>query len=197
MIFDSVSLYFANLRRIKRCKTCVSGLNALFLGTNVVMHPFYTIGPRMMFGCVSKYFANLQHIKDAKLVFEPEWTISGYQSCESSIQSIGPKMMFGSASEHFANLRLVKRCKTTVSGLNAPFPSTNVVKHPFYSNGTRMMFGCVSKHFAKIRRAKRYKTSVRAWMHYFEIPKLWSNSRLLYPKWCLRVFQSILLTFGA
>jgi hypothetical protein len=71
-------------------------------------------------------------------------------------------MMFGRALEHFANLRLVKRCKTSVSGLNALFPGTNVVKHPFYSIGPRMMFGCVSEHFAKLRRVKRYKTSVRA-----------------------------------
>jgi hypothetical protein len=84
-MFDSVLLYFANLRRVKKCKTCVSGLNALFLGTNVLMHRFYTIGPRMMFGCVSEYFANLQHVKDAKLVFEPECTILGYQNCEASI----------------------------------------------------------------------------------------------------------------
>jgi hypothetical protein len=84
-MFDSVLLYFANPRRVKKCKTCVSGLNALFLDTNVLMHSFYTIGPRMMFGCVSEYFANLQHVKDAKLVFEPECTILGYQNCEASI----------------------------------------------------------------------------------------------------------------
>jgi hypothetical protein len=69
-------------------------------------------------------------------------------------------MMFGIASEHFANLWLVKRCKTSVSGLNAPFPGNNVVKLPFYSIGPGMMFGCVSKHFAILRRVKRYKTSV-------------------------------------
>jgi hypothetical protein len=67
-MFDSVLLYFPNLRHVKRCKTCVAGLNALFLGTNVVMHPFYTIGPKMIFGCVSEHFANLRHVKDAKLV---------------------------------------------------------------------------------------------------------------------------------
>jgi hypothetical protein len=54
-------------------------------GTNVVKHPSYTIGPRMVFGCVSEYFANLQHVKDAKLVFEPGCTILGYQSCEACI----------------------------------------------------------------------------------------------------------------
>jgi hypothetical protein len=69
MIFGSVSEHFANLRHIKRCKTCVSGLNVLFRGAEVVKHPFYSLGPKMMFGSVSERFANLRHVKDAKLVF--------------------------------------------------------------------------------------------------------------------------------
>jgi hypothetical protein len=68
-MFGSVSEHFANLRHIKRCKTYVSGLNALFRGTEVVKHPFYSLGPKMMFGGVSEHFANLRHVKDAKLVF--------------------------------------------------------------------------------------------------------------------------------
>jgi hypothetical protein len=39
----------------------------------------------MMFASVLEHFTNLRHIKDEKLVFEPEYTISGYQSCEASI----------------------------------------------------------------------------------------------------------------
>jgi hypothetical protein len=39
----------------------------------------------MMFVSVSDDFTNLQHVRDAKLVFEPECTISGYKSCEASI----------------------------------------------------------------------------------------------------------------
>jgi hypothetical protein len=35
MMFGSFSEHFANLRHIKICKICVSGLNALFLGTEV------------------------------------------------------------------------------------------------------------------------------------------------------------------
>jgi hypothetical protein len=65
----------------------------------------------MMFVSLLDDFTNLRHLQDAKLVFEPECTISGYQSCEASIQSIGPKMMFGSVSEHFANLQHVKGAK--------------------------------------------------------------------------------------
>jgi hypothetical protein len=69
MVFGSVSEHFANLRHVKRCKTCVSGLNGLFWGTEVVKHPFYSIGPKIMFGSVSEHFANLQHVKDAKFAF--------------------------------------------------------------------------------------------------------------------------------
>jgi hypothetical protein len=39
----------------------------------------------MMFRSVSVHFANLGHVKVAKLLFEPERTISWYQSCETSI----------------------------------------------------------------------------------------------------------------
>jgi hypothetical protein len=41
----------------------------------------------MMFGSVLEHFANLRYVNDAKLVFEPECTISGYQGCEASIQN--------------------------------------------------------------------------------------------------------------
>jgi hypothetical protein len=50
-------------------------------------------------------FTNLRHVQDAKLVFEPNCTISGYQSCEESILVPWTQMMFGSFSEHFTNLR--------------------------------------------------------------------------------------------
>jgi hypothetical protein len=69
MMVRIVSEHFANLRHVKRCKTCVSVLDALFWGTEVVKHPFYSIGHKMMSGSVSEHFANLQHVKDAKLAF--------------------------------------------------------------------------------------------------------------------------------
>jgi hypothetical protein len=75
MMFRSVSEHFD----VKRCKTCVSGLYALFRGTKVVKHPFYSIAPKMIYGSVTEHFANLVHIK-INLCFGPECTISGYQS---------------------------------------------------------------------------------------------------------------------
>jgi hypothetical protein len=52
MMFGSVSEHFADLRHVKRCKTCISCLKAPFRGTEVVKPPFYSIRPEMMFGCV-------------------------------------------------------------------------------------------------------------------------------------------------
>jgi hypothetical protein len=66
MMFGSVSEHFANLRHVKRCKTCVSGLYALFQGTEVAKHAFYSIRPIMMFGSVSEHFANIRHVKRCK-----------------------------------------------------------------------------------------------------------------------------------
>jgi acid stress-induced BolA-like protein IbaG/YrbA len=65
-MFGSVSEHFANLRHVKRCKTCVSGLNALFQGTEVAKLQFYSIRPKMMFASVSQHFANLRHVKRCK-----------------------------------------------------------------------------------------------------------------------------------
>jgi hypothetical protein len=74
MMFGSVSEHFANLRHVKRCKTCVQGLNTLFWGTEVMKHPFYSIGPKLMFGSVSEHFANLQQVKDVNLASKTECT---------------------------------------------------------------------------------------------------------------------------
>jgi hypothetical protein len=144
MMFGSVSEYFTNLRQVKRCRTCLSGLNALFRGTEVVKHPFYSIGPQMMFGSVSENFTNLRHVKDAKLASEPEWTISGQQSCETCI---GPKMISRIVSEYFTNLR---------RELNVVFQGTEVVKRPFYSIGHNWfswVFRIISQNLQQVKDA--------------------------------------------
>ena len=72
MMFGSVSEQFANLRHVKRCKYCVSDLNALFQGTEVAKmvsqqkDPLYSIRAKMMFGSVSEQFANLRHVEHCK-----------------------------------------------------------------------------------------------------------------------------------
>jgi hypothetical protein len=60
MMFESVSELFANFRHIKRCNSCVSGLNALFRGIEDAIHPFYSGGPKITVGCVLDHFSNLQ-----------------------------------------------------------------------------------------------------------------------------------------
>jgi hypothetical protein len=66
MMFGSVSEHFNNLLHVKRCKTCVLGLNALFRGTKVAKHPFYSIGPKLIYRNVTKHFTNLLHVKRCK-----------------------------------------------------------------------------------------------------------------------------------
>jgi acid stress-induced BolA-like protein IbaG/YrbA len=72
MMFGSVSNHFADLQHVQRCKTCVSGLNALLQGTEVKKlvlrqkHLFHTIRPKVMFGSVSEHFANFLRVKRCK-----------------------------------------------------------------------------------------------------------------------------------
>jgi GH24 family phage-related lysozyme (muramidase) len=66
--------------------------------------------------------------------------------------------------------------KTCVSGLNALFWGTKVVKHLLYSIGPRIIFGSVIEHFANLRRVKDAKLVFRVWMHNFEVSKLVKHS---------------------
>jgi hypothetical protein len=183
-MFGSVSEDFPNLRHIKRWKTCVSCLNALFQGTKLAKEPFYSIGNKMMFGRVSEHFAN------------PNALFWGPKVAKHPFYSIGSKMMFGSVSKHLANLWHVKRCKTCVRAW-MHYSGTKVAKHPFYSIGTKVMFGSVSEYFANLWHVKISKTCVSGPNALFRVPKLWSiHSIPLEPRWWLGVFQSISLTFG-
>jgi hypothetical protein len=106
MMFVNVSHDFANRRHGKRCKTCVSVLNALFRDTKVVKHPFYSIRPKMMFRSVSEHF----DVKRCKTcVSRLNALFGGTKVPKHPFYSIRPKIMFGSVSEHFANLRHVIR----------------------------------------------------------------------------------------
>jgi hypothetical protein len=80
----------------KKMQTCVSGLNALFRGNEVVKHPFYSIGPKMMFGCVSEHFANLRRVKRRQtFVSGLNALFRGTEVVKHPFYSIAPKMMFG------------------------------------------------------------------------------------------------------
>jgi hypothetical protein len=89
-------------------KTCVSGLNALYRGTKVAKHPFYSIKPKMMFTSVSEHF----DVKRCKTcVSGLDALFGGTKVTKHPFYSIGPKMMFGCVTKHFANLRHVKDAK--------------------------------------------------------------------------------------
>jgi hypothetical protein len=104
--------HFANLWHVKKCKPWVSGLNALFQGTELANHPFYSVGTKMMFGSVLVHFANLRHVKRGKTcVSSLNALFQGIEVVKHPFYSIGSKMMFGSVSEHFANLWHVKYAK--------------------------------------------------------------------------------------
>jgi hypothetical protein len=173
----------------KKMHNLCSCLNALFRGTKVMKHPFYSIGTKMMFGCISEHFTNLRHVKICKTcVSDPNALFRGTKVVKNPFYSTRTKMMFGSVSEHSANLRHVKDAKLmfapecTISGYKSS-------KRPFYSIGTKMMFGSVSEYSANLRHVKRCKTCVRTRMHYFGVPKLQSiHSTPLEPNLCLGVF---------
>jgi hypothetical protein len=82
----------------------------------------------MMFVSVSDDFSNLRHEQDAKLVFEPECTISGYQSCEASIIVHWTQNDVWKCFGAFHKPSAGKKRKTRVSGPNALFLGTKVVK---------------------------------------------------------------------
>jgi hypothetical protein len=75
MMFGSVSEHFANLRHVRRSKTCVSGQYALFRGTEVVKHPSTPLDPKLclvVFGAFRKPSAR-KNLKN--YYFRPECTI--------------------------------------------------------------------------------------------------------------------------
>ena len=140
-MFVSVSKHFEKIQHVKRGKTSVLGLDALFRGTELAKMvsqqnlPLYPIRHQMMFESVSEHFANLQLVKRGKTcVLGLKALFRGTELAKMVSQQnqpfypIKPQMMFESVSEHFVNLQDAKRGKTCVSGLNAQFRGTELVK---------------------------------------------------------------------
>jgi hypothetical protein len=190
-----------------RCKTFVSGLNALFWCTEVAemvshqIHPFYSIGRSLV--VFWSFRKPLGSKKMQNFCFGNVCTILVYRSCGNSFELnafillLWTQMMFGCVLEHLENHRHVKRCKTCISSLNPLLWITKVAKmvsrqmHRFYSIWPKMMFGCVLEHLAILGHVKRCKTCV--WCA--EVAK-WFRTKCLHctpldPKWCMVVFWSI------
>jgi hypothetical protein len=73
-----------------------------------VKHPFYSIGPKMIYGSVTEHFANLLHVKRRKLVSGLNALLRGTKVEKHPFYSIGPKMIYRSVTEHLTNLVHVK-----------------------------------------------------------------------------------------
>jgi hypothetical protein len=127
-------------------------MNAIFMSTEVAkmvsqqMHPFYSIGPKVMFGYLLEQLENLRHVNRYKT-----W-VSGMNAlfwCTEVAKmvshqmhvfySIGPKVMFGCLLEHLENICDVQRWKTRVSRLNAIFWCSEVAKNSFAPNASTLL----------------------------------------------------------
>ena len=186
-MFGSVSEHFANLRHVKRCKTCVWGVNAVFRATEATKmvsqqkHPFYTIRPKTMFGSVPEHFANIQNIKwcktcvsflnalfrgtkIVKLVLQQNILL---HQIENDVWECFWAFHILSASKKMQNLCLVPEC--AISG-NRAAKMVSQQKHPFYTSRPKAMFGSVLEHFTNLQHEKDVKLVFRVWMHYFGVP---------------------------
>jgi hypothetical protein len=151
MMFGSVSEHFFNLRHVKRCKTCVSALNALFWGTEVANNPFYYIRPRCL-GVFQRIFTNLWHVKRCKTcVWGTKCTILGTEVARQPLYWIKTKMHYFGVSK----LRSIHSTPLDPKWCLGVFRGIEVAKHSFYPIRPKMMFGSVSRHFANLRHVKR------------------------------------------
>jgi hypothetical protein len=149
VIFGSVSGHFANLRHLKRCKTCfrVECTISVYQSWEASILVHWTLNDAWeCFGAFCYPLARRKMQNLCSSLSAPFRT----KVAKHAFYSIRRKMMFGSVSEHFANLRLTKRCEICVSGLNVLFRCNEVVKHQFYSIGSKIMFGSVSLRFTNI-----------------------------------------------
>jgi hypothetical protein len=86
--------------------------NLVFRGTEVVKHPFYSIGPKMMFQSVLEHFANLRQVKTSKTCVSNLNTLfRGYRRCEASILLHWTQNDVGECLRAFHYLRHVKHAK--------------------------------------------------------------------------------------
>jgi hypothetical protein len=152
------------------------------------------LDPKWCLGVFRSILLTFGTYKDAKLVF---WAWMHYFGVTKmwSIHStpLDPEWCLGVfRAFHLPSTR--KKMQTCVSGLNALFRCTDVVKPPFYSIRPKMMFGCVSEHFAKhVERCKTCVSGLNALFQGTEVLKHPFYS--VGPKMMFGCFQSISLTF--
>jgi uncharacterized protein YodC (DUF2158 family) len=189
MMFGSVTEHFTNPRHVKDEKLVFRARMQYFEVPNLWTIHSSPLDPKMMFRSVSEHFANLRHVKDAKLVFGPEFTISGYQSCETFILVHWTQNGVYECFRWFHEASAHTTFKTIVRAWMHYFVVPKLWSIHFSPLDPKMMFGSVLEHFANLRHVKDAKLVFRAWMHNLGVPKLWSiHSSPLNRKWCLWVF---------
>jgi hypothetical protein len=84
-MFGSVSEHFTNLRHVKRCKTCVRTRMHYFRVPKLWSIHSSLLDPKWCLRVFQSISLPSTRKKMKNLCFEPECTISGYQTCEGSI----------------------------------------------------------------------------------------------------------------
>jgi hypothetical protein len=105
-------------------------------------------GHKMMFGSVSEHFEPSIGNKMQNLCSEPEYTVSGYRSCEASILLHWTQIDVWECFGAFVLPSRGKRCKTCV---RASMHYFGVSKSLNISIAPKVMFGSVSEYFTKLR----------------------------------------------
>jgi hypothetical protein len=168
MMFGSVSEHFANLRHVKRGKTCVSSLNAL---------TFATLKGELVFRAWMHYFRvpKLWSIHFTPL--DPKWCLGLYQGISLTFTTLKDgKLVFWAWIHYFGVPKLRSIHSTQLE--------------PKWCLG---VFWSISLTFGMKKDAKLV---FRARMNYFGVPKMRIiYCAPLEPKWCLWLFWSISLTF--
>jgi hypothetical protein len=147
------------------------GPECIFWGTEVVKHPFYSIGPKMMFGSVSEHFANVQHFKDAKLVFRSWCSISGYWSCKASFLLHWTQNVVWECFRAFRQPSARKKIQNLCFGSECTILSRSCKASTLLHWTQNDVWECF-RAFRQPSARRRCKTCVSDLMHYFEVPKL-------------------------
>jgi acid stress-induced BolA-like protein IbaG/YrbA len=179
-MFGSVSKLFANLRHVRRCKTCFSGLNAQFKGTELRSIHATPSDPKWCLGVFESISLTFRHVTRCKTC------VSGLnaQFKGTKLRSIhatpsDPKWCLGV----FESISLTFRA--WMHYLKVPSCEASILLH-----SSKMMFGSVSEHFANLQHVKKCKTCVSGLNALFKGTELQSiHSTPLDPKWCLGVFR--------
>jgi hypothetical protein len=116
MMFGCLLEHLKNLQHVKRYKNCNSGMKAISWYTEVAktvthqMHPFNSIGPKVMFGFLLEHLENLRHVKRCKTcvsgldaLFQCNDVVKMVSQQMHAFYSSGPKVMFGCLLEHLEN----------------------------------------------------------------------------------------------